>query len=420
MVLVSETMFEVSSAAFVLMVPAGVANDPEGLTGTSAVLSDLVFRGAGCLDNRALNEALDNIGLHRGSGVASLHSSFSGALVSDNLLRAMELHSHVVREPILAPDHFESCRALALQALDSLDDDPRQKVSLFVHEQFFPYPLGRWTPGKRDELQKLTSQAVKSYWADRFAPDGAILAVAGNVDIEVLRDSVEEIFGSWQLSSGRGECAKTASDGNVSASGGAHSCAPMRDFGPTKAGMCHNQNDGAQVHIGLMYPSVNLTDPDYYKALAAVGVLSGGMGSRLFTEVREKRGLCYAVMAAHQLVADYGAVSCYLGSSPENAQEALDVMIAELIGLADGIDQDELDRAKVGLRASLIMQGESTMARAASCARDFYYLNRVRSLEELENAISDLSVEDVLDYAKRYRPSDFAIATIGPKQLELF
>ena len=141
------------------------------------------------------------------------------------------------------------------------------------------------------------------------------------------------------------------------------------------------------------------------------------MGSRLFTEVREKRGLCYAVGAAHKVYGPYGAVFGYLGSTPDNAQQALDVTLDEFRKLAGGITQDELDRAKVGLRASLIMQGESTAARAASCAYDMFRLGRVRPLEEIENAVLSLTVDDVMRYARRYAPKEFAIATIGPAAL---
>ena len=172
------------------------------------------------------------------------------------------------------------------------------------------------------------------------------------------------------------------------------------------------------MHVGLMYPSVAQEDRGYYAALTAAGILSGGMGSRLFTEVREKRGLCYAVGASHRVVGGYGLVQCYLGSSPEKAQEALDVMVGELVKLAEGVSSEELERAKTGLRASLIMMGESSGARAAGCVRDYYYLGRVRPLEEIEAAIKAVSIEDVIEHVRAHAPQGFAVATIGPKQLK--
>jgi len=396
MTLVCEPMGDVSSSAFVFQVPAGVARDQEKLTGTATVLTELLFRGAGEMDNRRLNEQLDGLGLQRHEAVASLHCSFAGALVGEQLLSALELYAEVLRRPMLAGDQFELCRKLALQGLDSLEDDPRQRISLLAQEQFLPDPFGRPAPGKREELRELTCDEVKSQWARCFSPAGTILAIAGKFDFERVKEKVEQLFGEWAGQApgepGRGQC---------------------------RSGFYHRHHEGAQVHISVMYPSVACGDEDYYEALAAVAVLSGGMGSRLFTEVREKRGLCYAVGASHQVIGGYGLVRCYVGSSPDRAQEALDVTLGELGKLAEGIRQEELDRAKVGLRASLVMEGESTHARALGCASDYYHLGRVRSLEEIEEAIQSLTVSEVVDHVKRFKPGNFMVTTIGPKELKV-
>ena len=394
--LVAEPMAEVSSAAFVFLVPAGVARDPQGRTGTASVLTELIFRGAGQMDNRRLNEQLDSLGLHRSAGAGSMHSSFSGALVGDNLLRAIELHAEVLQRPHLAEPQFEFCRELALQSLASLDDDPRQKIGLLVKEQFLSYPYGRPAPGKQEDLEQLSWAEVKEHWQGKYTPRGAILAVAGKIDFEELTEAVENYFGAWQ-GDDPAELPAIKSQSQI----------------------YHQANKGAQVHIGLMYPSVHSSSEDFYRALAAVSVLSGGMGSRLFTEVREKRGLCYAVGANHQIISKQGAVQCYVGSSPEKAQEALEVMIGELVKLSDGVTAEELARAKVGLRSSLIMQGESTGSRASGCGNDYYHLGRVRSLEEIEEAVTALTVDEVNDFVRRHKPGNFAVATIGPKELKV-
>lgn len=394
MTLVAETMQEVSSAAFVFMVPIGAAYDPAGLTGTSNVLAELLFRGAGELDNRALNERLDSLGLHRNSSVVSLRSYFGGALVADNLESALEVYADILRRPALEQEQFELCRLLALQSLDSIEDDPRHKIALLAHEQYLPYPFGRPPPGKREELERLTWPMTQNCWQDRFTPANTILAVAGKVDFEKLKEFAQAHFGDW-----KGQSLSELTPGQPQ----------TRVF--------HQPYEGAQVHVGILYPSVTYEHEQYYAALAAVGVLSGGMSGRLFTEVREKRGLCYAVGAAHHVTAGYGVVQCYLGSTPDRAQEALDVTLAELKKLEKGISNEELDRAKVGLRASLIMQGESTSARALSCARDMYYLKRVRTLCEIEQGIQKLRVEDVVRYVRDYTPDHCTVATIGPKEL---
>lgn len=395
MTLVSEAMAEVSSSAFVFLLPTGAARDPQGLNGTATILAEEVFRGAGDMDNRRLNERLDAMGLHRQGGAGRLHFSLGGALLGDNLVEALETYADIILRPQLLDEMFIPCRELALQGLDSLDDDPRSKISLLCQESFLPNPYGRWPCGKRDELREITAKAARDHWLESLSPQETILAVAGKFNLPELIKKVELLFGNWQGST-----------------------LPALPKAECKGQLVHEHNDGAQVHCMIMYPSAHYTDPDYYSALAAVSVLSGGMGSRLFTEVREKRGLCYAVHASPSVVGPYGAVQCYFGSSPENAQEALDVTLGELRRLADGITEDELDRAKVGLRASLIMQGESTTARAMGCVSDYYHLRRVRSLEEIAEAINSLTVKQVVQFAKEHAVENLTVATIGPKKLD--
>ena len=128
----------------------------------------------------------------------------------------------------------------------------------------------------------------------------------------------------------------------------------------------HLPKDTQQTQIALAFPGAAFGDPDYYAARGAVGVLSGGMGARLFTEVREKRGLCYSVYATHDTVKDRGAVIGYAGTRADRAQQTLDVMIGEFRRLKDGVTADEVDRVKASLKTSLVMQQESTAARAGS------------------------------------------------------
>ena len=187
---------------------------------------------------------------------------------------------------------------------------------------------------------------------------GAIFAFAGKYDFGSLCEQFEKLFDvPAQIS--KTEVESTANE----------------------AQYIHEPHEGAQVHIGLMTPTVTLADKDYYNARVAVSVLSGGMSARLFTEVREKRGLCYAIGATYHNFKEMAGIACYAGSAPEKAQETLDVIVGEFNRLADGISEDEIQRAKVGLKSSLIMQSESSSARAGGIGMDYYLLGRVRPLE---------------------------------------
>jgi predicted Zn-dependent peptidase len=168
-----------------------------------------------------------------------------------------------------------------------------------------------------------------------------------------------------------------------------------------------------------MTETVKPTDEDYYNARVAISVLSGGMSARLFTEVREKRGLCYAIGARYHGMKEAAGVMCYAGTTPDKAQETLDCVIGEFNRLGEGISREEIDRAKVGLKSSLILQSESSSSRAGSISSDYYMLGRVRSLDEIKDRIEATSVDSVLAFLRNNPFSDFTIVTIGPKQVNI-
>jgi predicted Zn-dependent peptidase len=141
------------------------------------------------------------------------------------------------------------------------------------------------------------------------------------------------------------------------------------------------------------------------------------MSSRLFANVREKYGLCYSVHAGYETFKDRAAIVGYAGARPELAQETLDRTLAEFRNLAEGIETEELDRVKVGLKSALIMRQESTSARASAIASDWYFLNRVRPLEEIQSAIDGLTVRGILDHLRRYPAKNVTVVTLGPSPL---
>jgi len=141
------------------------------------------------------------------------------------------------------------------------------------------------------------------------------------------------------------------------------------------------------------------------------------MSGRLFTEVREKRGLCYAVGARYRTLKAYAGISCYAGTTPDKAQQTLDVIIEQYEQLKNGIHEDELYRAKVGLKTSLIMQCESTASRVAGIARDYHLLGRVRSVNEIRDNIIALEAAKIEKTLRDHPFGPFTVVTIGPKAI---
>jgi predicted Zn-dependent peptidase len=396
MVILGERMEAVESAAFGFMLPAGVSVMPEGCCGAANVIADWIFRGAGDKDNRQLGDALDGLGLQRSAGVDTAHVTIGAALEASNLSAAIELYGDIILRSRMTDEQFAPARQLAIDGVKGLSDDPRHKVMLKLREQFYPQPLGRSTVGEIDQLEKLTPGLTRQLVAESFNPSRTIFAVAGKYDFGAVSKQLEKIFGKarkWPTKSMR--------------------------IGPEREKYKHIPNEGAQVHIGLMTPTVGVGDKDYYNVRVAVGVLSGGMGARLFTEVREKRGLCYAVGAQYHALKEMAGIACYAGTTPDKAQQTFDVIINEFNRLADGVSVEEIQRAKVGLKSALILQSESSSSRAGSIAADFYMLGRVRTLDEIKTEIDKASVDSVLNFLRKSRFKNFTVVTIGPKEIKV-
>ncbi len=396
MVLLGEPMEAVESVAFGFMLPAGAARLPDGCCGAGNVIADWIFRGAGDKNTRQLSDAIDGLGLVRGRSVGISHISIGAALEAGNLAEALDLYADIILKPSLKDDQFELARQLAIDDVLSLDDDPRHKVMLKLREQFYPSPLGRSSVGDIAELKALTTRISGKIIEDKFNLSQTIFSVAGKYDFDAVCQQIERLFESEQQ---KGDESVT--------------------LGPRQGKYTHIDNDGAQVHIGLMTETIKPTDEDYYNARIAISVLSGGMSARLFTEVREKRGLCYAIGARYHGLKEAAGIICYAGTTPDKAQDTLDCVIGEFNRLSEGITEDEIARAKVGLKSSLILQSESSSSRAGASGSDYYILGRVRSLDEIKDKIEATSVDSVLAFLRNNPFRDFTVATIGPKQVNV-
>ncbi|HEX42108.1 MAG TPA: insulinase family protein [Phycisphaerales bacterium] len=396
MVILGEPMPHVASAAFNFMIPAGAAMLPDGCCGAANVICDWIFRGAGERDSRQLSDAMDRLGLHRMDSVSSSHLSVGAAMEAGNLAAAIDLYADTILAPHLTDEQFAPARELAIDAVHSLDDDPRQKVALHLRDQFYPHPLGRNTEGNVAELEQLTAEQTRRLIARRFDISQMLFAVTGRYDFPAICRQLEDRFGSRR---------------------GIDAPEPQLK-GPGRH-YTHIPNDGAQVHIGLMTACVKPADEDYYDARVAVSVLSGGMSARLFTEVREKRGLCYAIGARYHGLRNAAGVLCYAGTTPDKARETFDVTAEQFRGLSEGITQDEINRAKAGLKSAVIMHSESSSNRVGGIGMDHYLLGRVRSLDEIKRRIDATTLGSVRDFLRRHPFTDFTVVTIGPRPIDV-
>jgi len=396
MVLVAEPIKTLQSAAFTFLVPAGCVHDPADRGGLGGFTCEMALRGAGPRDSRQFILDLDNLGVERNESITNGHTAYGGATLAENLPDTLSLFADMLRRPHLPAEQLEAGRMVMLQELRAVEDEPAQKVMLELRRRHYPDPWGRPAQGDLESIEATTIDDIRAHFERTYRPDGTILGVAGCIEWESLKGQVGELFGDWPT-------------------GEAH---PVVDR-PVRCKYDHLPYDSNQTQVGVSYPSVPYRHEDYFQAWGAVGVLGSGSSARLFTEVRERRGLCYSVYASYHTLRHLGGVFCYAGTSADRAQETLDVMVAELRRLAQGVDEEELQRLKARIKSALVMQQESSSSRSFGLARDWYHLERARTLSEVEQKIDELSRESINAYLAENPPDDFTVVTLGPGELEV-
>lgn len=398
LVLLYEEMNWSESFAIGLSVPCGVVWEPSELAGLAAMTCEMTNRGAGEYDNRAFLEEFENIGVRSSEATAKIYSHFGATGLSENWERTLELLALQVLKPQLIEDELAVCKQICVQEITAENDSPDRKTSRAFYDIFLPAPLGRRTIGTVESIEKMTIDDLRRFHQTIYRPNGSVIGVAGRVPWEKLRDKIDQLFGDWQIKD-----------------------AQRAQLEESEQSTIHVPSNNAQATIKLGYRDISSRSPDYLRSLGGIKVLSGGMSSRLFTEVREKRGLCYSVDASHYSIEDIGYVVCSCGTTAERAQESLDVILAEVERLGtEPISNSELERVKIRLKSSLIMQRESTSRRVGAMVGDWLDFQKIQQLDELSGKIESLTCDAIeAYYAENAKSRKFRLATLGAHPLEI-
>ena len=393
--LVAQSMPWLASAAFSILLPAGSRYESDDRHGLANFTCEMVQRGCGEHDSRGFIDQLQMLGVDYSSSASNHHTRFGGAMKATELHETLDVYRDVLRSPHLPEDQLEDGRQVCFQEIMATEDELSRRAVRKLRERHFGNPDGRHADGTLESVAAIGQQDIVNFWERYYQPSGTIIAVAGKIDFEALRSHVGNLFGDWQSQ----PVPAVTSSGEL-------------------RGSFHIPFDSEQTQIALAWPGVADTDPEFFKHRAAIGVLSDGMSSRLFYEVREKRGLCYSVYASAISIGDRGSVIAHSGTSAARAQETLDVLVEEIVKLKDGIRDDELARLKVQFRSTLIMGQESCRSRAGAIASDWHRLGRVRSLQEITDIITGLRAEEINDYLAAHPPQAFDLVTLGSSPLE--
>ena len=397
--MVGQRMPSLASVTFGVQLNAGIRDEPEDKLGLTYLLADMMFQGTTNRNVRQLTEEFEAIGARKGGEAGMEFARYSAQIVGNRLERALDLMADVLLHPAFPTDEFNQMRAVQLQEIRRRDDEPMRRIFDLVREKFYVgTPLSRRALGLRETVEALTPDDLRAFYGAHYKPQGALLSIAGDFEWEHALNAVQRLLGGWQGAAPQS----------------------VETTPAPQSGVNIEVQEGNQEHIGMAFPFPAFGDPDYYAASVALEIFGGGMTSRLFREVREKRGLVYSVAAIFSPNGAHGAGYLYAGTTPEKSHETVRVMLDELQLLqAQGVTEDELSRAKVQLKSELVMRGESSSSRMGALARAWWFEHRLIPIQEVKQAVDSVTTGQILGLMRRFPPTKpLVIGAIGPRTQE--
>jgi predicted Zn-dependent peptidase len=375
-------------------VGVGSRDEPAEQAGVSHFLEHLLFKGTASRSARDISMTVDRVGGDMNAYTTKEYTAFYARLPNGHLDLGLELLADVLVRPALRDGDIESERLVILEELLGDEDAHEDRAHTLAYEGLFPsHPLGWETAGQRATVQAVTPADVRAFHHRWYRPSLMVLAVAGAVEHADVVAAAERLF----------PMAEPTTPPERLVPGGV--AKPMLVL----------RRPGEQVHLALAYRAVARTDPDR-EALDVVNhVLGGGLSSRLFDEIRDRRGLAYAVYSSPAAYADAGTLTIYAGTQPALAPTVLDLVETELVKLAsDGVTPDELDVARGYLAGSYLMGLEDTGSRMARLAGLLTTRNEVRTAEEQVRRWEAVTHEDCCRVVERVLRAPRTLAAVGP------
>ena len=399
--IVTERMNEVRSVTVGLWFDVGARDEPEELAGTSHFLEHLLFKGTGTRSAKDIADAFDAVGGDINAFTGKEYTCYYSRVLDDDLPMAMEILSDMVTNSMIAPEEFESERKVILEEIAMHEDAPDELVhDLFYRSMWDGHPLGRPVLGYNASIGAVTRDQVATYWHDRYSAPNLVVAAAGHVDHDDLVARVEALFSS---SEGR----RNLRSGNPPA---------------PKPGVSVHRRPTEQAHIVLGTEGLPRNHEDRHALAVLDTILGGGMSSRLFQEVREKRGLAYSVFSYRSLFADAGTFGVYAGTTPQNAETVIDIVRAEIDSiLSDGVTPAELERAKGHVRGSIVLSAEDPGSRMNRLGKQQLTTGKILSIDEMIERFNGIQLEDIERVTQTVLGSNaFRVTVVGPFDEDAF
>ena len=381
---------------FQIRVLGGTSSEPADQLGLARVVTEVLDKGTAKRTGRELLDAFDTLGASHNAGTGRETATFTCTTLPEHFEQALALHTEMLRTPTFPQDAFEIGIELTRQELLALEDDAQGLVDKLLNAHVFGPILGRHTLGERATLDRLTRDDLQEFWRSHFQAGRMLVAVAGAVEPERVRSVLEEQFAGFgsPTTTGRSPFAV--------------------EFDP---GVHHHPKELEQVQIGVGWPGVDVTHDDYPVQKVLLGLLSGGMSARLFTELREKQGLVYWVGAWHEAPRGAGMIMLGASTRPERCGQTYEALLREVDRLAEDLTPQELQRAITGIVAGQHTRGDGTLAHCGRLANDLFFFGKPIPLEQKLDQVRAVTLENVARYIDKYPRDRRAVVTLGPQAL---
>lgn len=389
---VSDPMATVESASLGVWVDAGTRHETPDVNGISHLLEHMAFKGTTRRTARDIAEEMDAVGGHLNAYTARDHTAYYAKVLKEDTALALDIVADILQHSTMDAEELAREQDVVVQEIGQANDTPDDII--FDHFQATAYPeqpLGRPVLGTEDLVRGMNRDTILSYMGSHYSAPRMVLAAAGRIDHDALVAEAEAAF--------------------------AH-LSTMPDVQPEAAryvgGDFREERDIEQVNLVLGFDGVSYDDPDYYTASVLSTLLGGGMSSRLFQEVREKRGLVYSIYSFTSSYGDGGLFGIYAGTGEDEVTELVPVMCDEVVKVVAGVSEDELHRARAQLKASILMSLESTSSRCEQLARQILVYNRPVSTAEVVAKVEAVDNAEIMRVARRLFSTTPTIAAIGP------
>jgi len=390
--IITDEMNRVETASVGVWIEAGSRYETPAMNGVSHMLEHMTFKGTKKRSAQSIAEEVENVGGHLNAYTSRENTAYFAKILKEDLGLAIDVVADLVQNAILDPEELERERGVILQEIHQAQDTPDDVIfDLFQEACFRKQALGHTVLGPADGIRDMARSDIVDYMHDHYLAHNMVLSAAGNFEHDHLLDLVNTNFPNTKQ-------------------GKADNFAAAQYMG----GDIRESRDIEQVHLMLGFEGLTYTDDDFYAASVMSMILGGGMSSRLFQEVREKRGLVYSIYSFLSAYDDTGVFGIYAGTSEKEAQELIPVVCDEIGKICHGTTDQELHRAKTQLKASVLMSLESTSSRAEHLARQLMVFGREIPTEETVAQIEAIDAAAINRVAKRIFASTPTLAALGP------